>query len=275
MPKLNNKGLIKYFLAFFVVVLASCLCSCKQVSTSTVSEELPPLKIGIDASYEPYSYIDESGEYAGLDIELAKEACRRMGREPVFTAIKWNYKDAYLEDGTVDCIWSCFSMNGREDDYSWVGPYMYSRQVVAVCSDSDINSLADLEGKVVAVMSSTKPESIFLEPDNDGIPNVKNVYSMEDMNLAFSALQQGYADATAGHETVMRQYMETTAGKYRLLDEDLLSARIGVAFCKNKNADISSELGVVMSDMQSDGTLGEILNRYGIATKTANGGETD
>jgi polar amino acid transport system substrate-binding protein len=275
MPKLKNKGLIEYFFVIFTVMLSLCLCSCSQTGADDVSEGLPPFKIGIDASYEPYSYIGENGDYAGLDIELAREACRRMGREPVFDAIKWNNKDTYLEDGTVDCIWSCFSMNGREDNYDWVGPYMYSRQVVAVCSDSDIKTLADLDGKAIAVMSSTKPEDIFLNPDSENIPDVASIYSMEDMNLVFSALQQGYVDAAAGHETVMRQYMETTAGEYRLLDEDLLSARVGVAFDKGKNADIYAELSSVMDDMRADGTLEKILEQYGIAIKTTNGGETE
>ena len=53
-------------------------------------------------------------------------------------------------------------MDGREEEYQWAGPYLYSRQVVAVRSDSDIYTLQDLAGKVVAVQSTTKPEELFL-----------------------------------------------------------------------------------------------------------------
>ena len=41
----------------------------------------------------------------------------------------------------------CFSMEGRLDDYRWAGPYIASRQVVAVNENSDIYKLSDLEGK--------------------------------------------------------------------------------------------------------------------------------
>ena len=56
----------------------------------------------------------------------------------------------------------CFSMEGRLDDYRWAGPYIASRQVVAVNENSDIYKLSDLEGKNLAVQSTTKPEGIFL-----------------------------------------------------------------------------------------------------------------
>jgi polar amino acid transport system substrate-binding protein len=62
-----------------VVILMFLVFGCGTSSTNDVSEnELPKLIIGIDDSYEPYTYIDENGEYVGLDIELAKEACQRM-----------------------------------------------------------------------------------------------------------------------------------------------------------------------------------------------------
>lgn len=52
-------------------------------------------------------------------------------------------------------------MDGRETEYKWAGPYMKSKQVVAVNIDSDIYTLNDLEGKTVVVQSTTKPEDLF------------------------------------------------------------------------------------------------------------------
>ena len=34
--------------------------------------------------YEPYSYLDETGEFTGIDVDLAREACRRLGYRPEF-----------------------------------------------------------------------------------------------------------------------------------------------------------------------------------------------
>jgi polar amino acid transport system substrate-binding protein len=248
-----------------VVILMFLVFGCGTSSTNDVSEnELPKLIIGIDDSYEPYTYIDENGEYVGLDIELAKEACQRMNREASFVAIKWDKKNDYLADGTIDCIWSCFSINGRESDYTWVGPYMYSRQMVAVASDSDINKISDLNGKRVAVMSSTKPETIFLERESEDIPEVEELYSMDDMEFVFTALQYDFVDAVAGHEIMIRQYMDSMAGDYRLLDDELQSVGVGVAFDKDNPSDAVTGLEQALSDMRDDGTLAQILETYGI-----------
>jgi polar amino acid transport system substrate-binding protein len=257
----------------FVLTLAfSILTACTNTSESADGSGKPVLRIGIDDSYEPYTYIDENGDYAGLDIELATEACRRMDREPKFVAIKWDNKNEYLADGSIDCIWSCFSMNGREDEYTWVGPYMYSRQVVAVKADSEITSLRDLDGKNVSVMSSTKPESVFLEGEEASIPDVKQLYSMENMEYVFTALQYGYVDAAAGHEIVMRQYMESMPGDYRLLDDELLAVEVGVAFDRDEPSEAADELSQALEEMKADGSLTMILEQYGIRADSKDGG---
>jgi polar amino acid transport system substrate-binding protein len=247
-------------------------CSSGSSAGTDTAQNLPELKIGIDSSYEPYTYVDEHGNYAGLDIDLATEACARMGRKAVFVPVKWEEKNDNLKDGSIDVIWSCFSMNGREEDYDWVGPYMNSRQVVAVRSDSDIETLSDLEGLRVGVMSSTKPESIFLERTNENIPDLKAVYCLDDMDLVVAALENGYVNAVAGHETAVRQYTEQSPGSYRLLDEELLSADIGVAFEKGQDADTQAALTQALDEMRTDGTLQSTLAQYGISMTTVSGG---
>jgi polar amino acid transport system substrate-binding protein len=225
---------------------------------------LPKLVIGIDSTYEPFTYIDEKGHYAGLDVDVATEVCRRLGWEPVFTPIKWDKKNEYLEDGTIDCIWSCFSMNGRETDYAWVGPYMHSRQVVAVRADSEIESLSQLSGRRMAVVSSTKPESLLLE-GGENIPSVKALYCMETMDLVFSALQSGYVDAVSGHETVIGQYMSNVPNQYRILEDELLSVEVGIAFQRDTHENMRSLIEQTLSEMEEDGTLDDILEEYGIS----------
>lgn len=119
------------------------LCACSAQPRSAAETAPQTIVVGIDV-FDPYSYLDRNGQFAGIDVELATEAFSRLGYTPEFRTISWPDKDNLLSDGTIDCIWSCFSMNGRETKYQWAGPYMYSRQVVAVRADSDIQSLSDL-----------------------------------------------------------------------------------------------------------------------------------
>jgi polar amino acid transport system substrate-binding protein len=260
-------------LSLLCILLGFCGCSFTKNSAETEAD-LPELRIGIDANYEPYSYIDENGSYAGLDIDLAVEACSRMGYSAKFVPIKWDDKNSYLENDSIDCIWSCFTMSGREEAYDWVGPYMYSRQVVVVRNDSPITTLSDLEGRCVAVMSSTKPEQIFLNSQDDiNIPDVDDIYCMENMDLVFSALQYGYVDAAAGHETTIKQFMDSMTGKYRILDTPLLSVEVGIAFKTGSNTEIQVALNSALSDMQNDGTLSSILESYGVDAELQDGGD--
>ena len=59
----------------------------------------------------------------------------------------------------------CFSMEGRLDEYRWAGPYIASRQVVAVNESSDIYKLSDLEGKNLAVQIHNQTGRYLSEPD--------------------------------------------------------------------------------------------------------------
>ena len=78
--------------------------------------------VGFDAEFPPYGYMDEDGAYTGFDLELAAEVCSRRGWELEKQPIDWDSKDFELSSGSIDCIWNGFTMNGREDAYTWSLP---------------------------------------------------------------------------------------------------------------------------------------------------------
>ena len=128
-------------------LLAGVLTGCGGVvPRAKADEDRPTVTVGCD-TYSPFSYVDVDGNLTGIDIELASEAFSRMGYEPEFTIINWEEKKDLLHNGDIDCVWSSFTMDGREDEYRWAGPYMRSHQVVAVNVDSDIYTLQALEAK--------------------------------------------------------------------------------------------------------------------------------
>ena len=152
-------------------ILAVTLAGCKNTDNTKEETEKPVITLGSD-NYPPYNYLNEDGVPTGIDVELATEAFKRMGYQVEVVQINWEDKKELVESGEIDCIMGCFSMEGRLDDYRWAGPYIASRQVVAVNENSDIYKLSDLEGKNLAVQSTTKPESIFLNRTDDRIPKL-------------------------------------------------------------------------------------------------------
>lgn len=256
-------------------LLALLLAACAVLSLAACGGDgdtaLPQLVIGYTA-FEPYSYADADGDPAGSDVDLAQEACRRMGYEPVFQQIDWSERDALLHSGKIDCLWSCFAIDGQELQYAWVGPYMRSRQVVAVLDNSSLHSLRDLEGMRVCVRAGSKGESIFLGQTGEEIPAVKNVYSLNNVGDMATALHAGYVDAIAGYASATRQVLLNSGISFRFLEEELSWASLGVAFSKNSDPELRAKLADTLDEMLEDGTTKVILQQYGVDTdKTLSG----
>ena len=112
-------------------------------AASSSADGTTTFTVGFDAEYPPYGYMDdETGDYTGFDLELAEAVCEIYDWKLVKTPINWDAKDTELNSGAIDCIWNGFTMNGREDDYTWSDPYVDNSQVMVVSENSGINSLS-------------------------------------------------------------------------------------------------------------------------------------
>ncbi len=219
--------------------------------------------IGID-TFAPYSYQDINGEYVGIDVELANLAFARLGYKTKYQVIPWSEKDKLLAQGTIDCIWSCYSMSGREQKYQWAGPYMYSRQVVAVRIKSKIHSLDDLTNKIIGVQTTTKAEEVFLRVKGSKLTNVRSLYSFATVDELFASLRKDYVDAIAGHEALIAKFVNTNPKIYTLLNESPYISQIGVAFFKDSHQELVSELTKTISDLKREGIIAQIAQKYGL-----------
>lgn len=244
------------------MLMAGLLCGCgrRDAGEQKKGTDLPVLTVGCD-NYSPFSYADVDGNMTGIDVELAREAFGRMGYSPEFVFINWEEKKELLAAGSIDCIWSSFTMSGREEEYRWAGPYMRSHQVVAVNEDSDIWNFQDLEGKVIAVQSTTKPEDIIRSHDGT-LPELRKVISVQKRDLIFILLSKGYVDALAAHDTSVNQFMADTGLTFRILEQPLLTVELGVAFDREDTRGLDTQLTEVLDQMQEDGTTEQIIGKY-------------
>ena len=233
-------------------ILAVTLAGCKNTDNTKEETEKPVITLGSD-SYPPYNYLNEDGVPTGIDVELATEAFKRMGYQVEVVQINWEKKKELVESGEIDCIMGCFSMEGRLDDYRWAGPYIASRQVVAVNESSDIYKLSDLEGKNLAVQSTTKPEGIFLKRTDERIPKLGNLIRLGHRELIYTFLGKGYVDAIAAHETAVEQYLKDFNADYRILKESILTTGLGVAFAKKDQRGIAAALSKELDSIRKDG----------------------
>ena len=261
-------------IAAVFLVCSLILGGCGGKKEKAADSELPVIVIGMDY-FEPYSYQASDGKYQGIDVELAKEAFRRLGYQPKFENIVWEDKDELLTDGTIDCLWSSYSMNGREDKYQWAGPYLYSRQMVVVKNKSKIQTFQDLKGKRIAVQATTKAEDLFLHNIEADVPQMEQVNCFSTTNELYATLRKNYVDAIAGHEAMLGSLVQSGEGAYRMLKESLYKSELGVAFKKGTHEEVAAELTKTLKKMQDEGITEEIVTKYGLdADEILPGGES-
>lgn len=233
----------------------------KSAASHAKNASLKTLNVGSDL-YPPFVYSDEYGNIVGLDVEILTEALARIGYKPKYQLIDWEKKKELLANGELDCVMGSFSMTGRENEYRWAGPYLASRQVVAVDPESDIYTLADLKDKVVAVQSTTKPEDILLNHTNENVPQIKELCSFSDRSYLNPALVEGLVDAIAAHESSLLTYEKDYGVTYRILDEPLLEVGLGTAFDINDTRGIDVKLTHAYQEMLADGTMERLVSKY-------------
>lgn len=251
----------RVFAALLLACVSICGCSANRHKQADSGEDLSPIIVGC-AEYVPFTDIDGSGEFFGLDIDLAREAFHRLGYEPVFQKITWENKRDFLENDTVDCIWSGFIMEEEDIHYTWAGPYLCSQYTVLVAADSGIETLEDLEGKRIAIQAETKIDE-FLSEAGDRDFDVGKVYTFSTISEVFQCLKEGYVDAISGHEITMEVFAEENSDLYRELSETICSSQLGVAFKKGTHTELAESLTETFDEMKQDGTMRTIIEQYG------------
>lgn len=266
-------------ISFFRVVsllltAAFLLCACSGLEAESTKEtnDLPEIIIGTD-TYEPYSDLNTVMSPVAIDVELAKEAFRRMGYQAVFRSVDAEHRDELLKKGEVDCLWSCLTMEGKEDDYQWVGPYLYAGEVVVVRMDGDIRNLSQLAGKRIAVEAGSLSEEHLLRQEYPSMPEVQTVYAFDHMTQVQTSLSKGYSDAIVGFEGEMLPLLKSAPGEFQMLSETLAVHPLGIAFAKDYDASFVAVLREILEEMKLDGTTAEIVEKYGMNTEIALGGK--
>ena len=222
--------------------------------------------VGFDAEFPPYGFKDDSGNYTGFDLDLAKEVCERNNWTFKAQPIDWDAKDAELESGSIDCIWNGFTIDGRENDYLWSNPYFDNKQIFVVKSDSGINSIADLKGKTVETQKDSSALAA-LEGDNKTIASTfATLNQVADYNTAFMDLESGACDAVAMDigvaEYDISKKNDTSA--YSILEEAITTEKYGIGFKKGNDA-LKDQVQSTLDEMFKDGTVTKIAQKYGIS----------
>lgn len=222
------------------------------------------LTVGFDQSYPPYGFVGDDGEFTGFDLDLAKEVCERNGWELKLDPIDWDAKDALLNSGSINCIWNGFTMEGREDDYTFSEPYMLNEQVVVVKADSGIASHQDLAGKTVMTQVDSAALDVLQNEDEGGqaalAATFKELQTIGDYNNAFMQLESGMVDAVACDLSIASFQMAAKPDAYVKLGV-LAPENYAVGF-KKGDTELAKQVTDALKQLDEEGFVKELCAKY-------------
>lgn len=221
---------------------------------------LSKIVVGLDDNFPPMGFRDEKNALVGFDIDLAREAAKRLGAEVEFKPIDWNAKEAELGGKRVDVLWNGLTITDkRKEQIAFTAPYLENRQIIVVVVNSPIKTKADLAGKIVGVQEgSSAVEAI--EKDAAG-KTVKELKKFGDNVTALMDLTAGRLEALVVDEVVGRYYTAKKPGDYLVLDDHFGTEEYGVGVRKD-DADLLAKLQKAMSEMKQDGSAARISTQW-------------
>lgn len=248
------------------LALAGCMlagCGSNDAAKDSANSDTTKLIVGFDQSYPPYGFVGNDGNYTGFDLDLATEVANRNGWDIQLEAIDWAAKDTLLNSGAINCIWNGFTMEGREDGYTFSDPYMLNEQVVVVKAGSDISDFAGLSGKTVMTQVDSAALDVLEGDQAEVAATFKGgaAQTIGDYNNAFMQLDSGMIDAVACDLSIAQYQISANPGKYVQLETPLSTEHYAVGF-KKGNTELANQVTETLKQLDADGTVKKLCEKY-------------
>lgn len=259
---------MKKFLAILLVftfVLGAAFAGCSQKSSKDTSledvKEAGKFIVGLDDTFAPMGFRDKDGNIVGFDVDLAKEAAKRMGVEVEFKPIDWGSKEMELNNKNIDMIWNGLTITDeRKEKMAFTKPYIENVQIIVVEKGSDIKGKKDLAGKKVGVQMESSSKDA-LEKDQETFDSIKELIEYPDNMEALMDLKTGRIDAVVVDEIMGRYYIAKSPEDYEVLKDDFGREDYGVGLRLGDKA-LLNALQKVLDEMKEDGTAAEISKKW-------------
>ena len=217
--------------------------------------------LGLDDSFPPMGYRDESGEIVGFDIDLAREVAKRLGVELVPQAIDWSAKEQELATGNIDCIWNGFTVTPeREEMMTFSAPYVNNAQVVVVKGSSSVQDIEDLAGATIGVQAGSSGQ-VAIEDNPDFSASIGEVIEFKDYLTALMDLEAGGVDAVVMDVIVANDNISRSGKDFKILPGSLADEEYAIGFRKGDLA-LCEAVDSALLGMAEDGTLAEISTAW-------------
>ena len=220
--------------------------------------------IGIDDDFAPISFYNEKNELVGFDIDLAKEAFKRMGVVAEFKTIDWDKKREEILSGNIDLIWDGLDINEVRKEYMiFSKPYMDDRQIFLIRKgdNQEIYSEGDLKGKAVGMQAGSSAEN-YLEENKDLRKNLKEFKTYKKFRNGINSLKSGEIDVFICDELIARYEMNANPDQLEIIEVKTgFVTEVAIGFSK-ENTELRDKVQNVFDEMIKDGTAKRISEKW-------------
>ena len=239
----------------FALVLAVVIAA--ALSVSAFAEE-NVLKVGMEGTYAPYTYHDDSGVLTGFEVDVANAIGEKIGYKIEFVEGAWDSLFPALDAGTIDVIMNQVTITeARLETYDFSTPYVYTRPIVIVAADNeDINSFEDLAGKKAAEGLTSNYNALAQSYGAE-------IVGQDIFALALELVKGGQADAAVNDELTYA-YWQVTTGDYdstKIAAKSENATSSAVVIQKGRD-ELRDAISAAIDELLTDGTIAEISQKY-------------
>ena len=214
------------------------------------------LRMGTNATFPPYEYVDENNEVAGIDADIAAAIAEKLGMELEITDMAFDSLIPALQSDTIDTVLAGMTVDPeRAEQVNFTDSYATGVQVIIVPEGSDIASPDDLEGKNIGVQTGTTGDLYCT--DDYGQEFVKQ---FDNGPLAVAALVNGQVDCVVIDNEPAKTYVAANQG-LKILDTAYANEEYAAAIAKD-NTELFEQVNAAIQELKEDGTIDSIIEKY-------------
>lgn len=215
------------------------------------------MRIGLEGTYRPYAYHDETGALVGFEKEIADLVAEGLGAEPEYIETEWDSLIAGLDVDRYDLVINNVGITPeRQEVYAFSEPYARSIGRIAVPADSEIQTVDQIEGARAAQSATSNWAAQMEELGAEIVP-------VQGFAEAIELVLQGRADATANDFISFQTYQEEHPdAQFRLLDAELpVDVEVGVIMQQGQQP-LLDEVNSILDGLKEDGRLTAIYEEW-------------
>jgi len=262
----KGKGIL---ILILVIVMTLGLIGCagnttdenSSDATDNLLEEIQAkgvITIGIEGTYPPYTYRDESSdELSGYDVDIARAIAEKLGVEAEFVETKWDSIIAGLDAERYDAIINQVGITAeRQEKYDFSKPYTYTKGSLIVAEDnSEITTFDDLAGKKAA---QTVTSNWAATAESYGA----TIEGTDGFSQSIELVLTGRADATLNDDVTFYDYKKVKPEAKVKIVATSDEVNVSGVMIRKENEELLAAIDKALDELRAEGKLKEISEKY-------------